>query len=193
VSENGKRTILRMSRPCGIEEELVARAREGESQAFEELVRMFQQPIYGFLYRLSGSEDDAMELTQSTFVKSWIAIGKFRGESSFRTYLYKIATNAWRNTLRDRSRRPSVNVDDIPLASSENPYEEAERSQELERLWSLVRHLPARQKEIVLLRIREGMPFEEAAKVMECSVGAAKASYHHAVGKLRTELKEKKP
>ena len=182
-----------MIRPGENDQELAKKARGGDGQAFEELVRLYQKKIYGFLLRLSGSEEDAMELTQATFVKSWMAIRSFRGESSFRTYLYTIAANSWRNTLRDRSRRPSVDLEDIPLASDQSPHEEAEKSQRHDKLWRVIGCLPQRQKEVVLLRIREGMPFEEAARIMGCSVGAAKANYHQAVKKLMRELGEDQP
>ena len=149
-----------MSRPGANDQELAQKARGGDSQAFEELVRLYQRPIYGFLLRLSGSEEDAVELTQITFVKSWMAIGSFRGDSTFRTYLYAIATNAWRNTLRDRSRRPTIDVEEIPLASNQNPFEETAKVRLQEKLWNLVQCLPPKQKEVVLLRVREGMSFE---------------------------------
>jgi len=182
-----------MKRPGENDQELAKKARGGDGQAFEELVRLYQRMIYGFLFRLSGSKEDAMELTQLTFVKSWMAIGSFRGESSFRTYLYTVAANAWRNTLRDRYRRPTVDVDEIPLASDHSPHEEAEKSQQQERLWILVDRLPRRQKEVVLLRIREGLSFVEAARIMGCSIGAAKANYHQAVKRLRGEWREDQP
>jgi len=182
-----------MIRPGENDQELAKRASGGDGQAFEELVRLYRKKIYGFLLRLSGSEEDAMELTQVTFVRSWMAIRNFRGESSFRTYLYTVAANSWRNTIRDRSRRPFIDVEDIPLASDQSPHNEAEKSQRQEKLWSVVGSLPHRQKEVVLLRIREGLPFEEAAKVMGCSVGAAKASYHQAVKRLRGELRGDDP
>ena len=182
-----------MSRPGENDQELAKRARGGDDQAFEKLVRLYQKKIYGFLLRLSGSEEDAMELTQATFVKSWMAIRSFRGESSFRTFLYTVAANSWRNILRDRSRRHSVNLEDIPLASGQNPHEEVEKSQRRKKLWSAIGNLPQRQQEVVLLRIREGLPFDEAAEVMGCSLGAAKASYHQAVKRLTVELREKRP
>ena len=172
------------------EREIVERARRGDPLAFEELVRLYQRPLYGFLYRLSGNVEDAMELTQSAFVRSWTSLARFRGESSFRTYLYKIAANAWRNTVRDRSRRPSVDLEKVPLMSNDDPHADAESAQEQNLLWRAVDRLPPRQREILVLRIREGLSFEEAAKVMVCSVGAAKASYHQAVGKLKTDLRE---
>jgi len=173
-----------------IERDLVEKARGGDNHAFEELVRLYQRQIYGFLYRLSGNIEDAMELTQSTFVKSWVSLARFRGESSFRTYLYQIAANAWRNTVRDRSRRPSVDIEMVPLTSGDDPHAEVEGAAERDRLWRSVDHLPPRQREVLVLRVREGLSFEETARIMGCSTGAAKASYHHAVGRLKADLRK---
>jgi len=168
-----------------LERELVNRARKGDNEAFEDLVRMHQEPLYRYLCRLSGNGEDAMELTQSSFVKAYLSIGRFRGDSSFKTYLFRIASNTWRNTIRDRGRRRNVDIDQVSIASGDNPHEKAVQAQEHKRFWSLVEELPERQKEALTLRVREGYPFEEVAKVMGCTTGSAKASYHHAVGKLK--------
>ena len=134
-----------------------------------------------------------MELTQSSFVKAYLSIGRFRGESSFKTYLFRIASNTWKNTIRDRGRRRSINIDHVSIASGDNPHEKAVQVQEQKRFWSLVEELPARQKEALILRVREGYPFEEVAKVMGCTTGSAKASYHHAVGKLKLAFEGEEP
>ena len=168
-----------------LERELVNRARKGDNEAFEDLVRMYQEPLYRYLCRLSGNVEDAMELTQNSFVKAYLSIGRFRGDSTFKTYLFRIASNLWRNTIRDRGKRRNIDIDQVSIASGDNPHEEVVRNQEQKRFWSLVEELPARQKEALTLRIREGYPFEEVAKVMGCTIGSAKASYHHAVGKLK--------
>lgn len=170
------------------ERELLARARNGDDSAFESLVRMYQRQVYTFLYRLSSDMEDAMELTQSTFVKAWISLERFRGESSFRTYLYRIAANAWRNSVRDRVRRRVVDLDDVPLVSDQDPHFELEASREQALLGSLVDQLPPRQKEVLVLRIREGLSFTEAAEIMGCTTGSARASYHHAVRRLKKTL-----
>lgn len=176
-----------------LERELVNRARKGDNKAFEDLVRKYQEPLYRYLCRLSGNGEDAMELTQSSFVKAYLSIGRFRGESSFKTYLFRIASNAWRNTIRDRGRRPAVDIDRVPIASGDNPHDKVVRNQELEMFWSLVEELPARQKEALTLRIREGYPFKEVAKIMGCTTGSAKASYHHAVVKLKLAIDGEAP
>jgi len=176
-----------------LERELVSRARKGDNEAFEDLVRLYQEPLYRYLCRLSGNGEDAMELTQSSFVKAYLSIGRFRGDSSFKTYLFRIASNTWKNTIRDRGRRRSINIDHVSIASGDNPHEKAVQVQEQKRFWSLVEELPARQKEALILRVREGYPFEEVAKVMGCTTGSAKASYHHAVGKLKLAFEGEEP
>jgi RNA polymerase sigma-70 factor (ECF subfamily) len=167
------------------ERELLVGARNGDDSAYESLVRMHQRQVYMFLYRLSSNMEDAMELTQSTFVKAWISLGQFRGESSFKTYLYRIAANAWRNTVRDRVRRRLVDLDNVTLISDQDPHLDLEASREQDLLWNMVDGLPPRQKEVLVLRIREGFSFEETARIMGCTTGSAKASYHHAVSKLK--------
>ena len=170
------------------ERELVQRAREGDNSAFEDLVRMHQKLLYRYLCRLSGNGEEAMELTQASFVKAYLSMARFRGDSSFKTYLYRIASNTWFNTVRDRSRRPSVDIDTVSIASGSNPHDELVKGEETAKFWSLVEDLPPRQMQALTLRVREGFPFEEVARVMGCSTGSAKASYHHAVRKLAAAL-----
>jgi RNA polymerase sigma-70 factor (ECF subfamily) len=178
-----------MSDNIKLEQELVARARKGDDAAFENLVRMYQRQLYGYIYRLSGDMNDAMEITQTAFVKAHGAIGRFRGESSFKTWLFRIAGNSWRNAIRDRSRRKTVSLDVVPLSSDHDPLHDAVLNQERELLAAAVKKLPLRQQQALVLRISEGCTFEEVAKIMDCSAGAAKASYHHAVVKLKALLK----
>ena len=171
-----------------LEREIVDRAREGDDDAFEDLVRMYQGKLYGYLWRLSGNVEEAMELTQSSFVKAYVSLKRFRGDSSFKTYLYRIATNSWRNSIRDRSRRRTIDIDQVAVSSGEDLHDDLQRQQDRDRLWRAVEGLPPRQKEALVLRVREGYPFDQVARIMGCSTGAAKASYHHAVQKLKTDL-----
>ncbi|MDT8366645.1 MAG: sigma-70 family RNA polymerase sigma factor [bacterium] len=182
----GRNVMTDQTTPEG---ELVGRARKGDKKAFEDLVRMYQEPLYRYLCRLSENSEDAMELTQSSFVKAYFSIGRFRGGSSFKTYLFRIASNTWKNTIRDRGRRRNIDIDQVSIASGDNPHEEVVRDQEHKKFWSLVEELPARQKEALTLRIREGYHFDEVAKIMGCTTGSAKASYHRGVEKLKLALK----
>ncbi|MDT8396768.1 MAG: sigma-70 family RNA polymerase sigma factor [bacterium] len=178
-----------MSDDGRLEQELVARARKGDEAAFENLVRMHQRQLYGYLFRLSGNVDDAMEITQRAFVKAYRSIGRFRGDSSFKTWLFRIASNTLKNTIRDRSRRRTVPLDALPLSSGRDPLDDAVQSQERAMLAAAVKTLPPRQRQALVLRTAEGCSFDEVARIMNCSTGAAKASYHHAVGKLKAILK----
>lgn len=181
-----------MTESATLEGNLVERARKGDNQAFEDLVRMHQESLFRYLCRLTGSSEEAMELTQGSFVKAYMSIRRFRGDSTFKTYLYRIASNSWRNALRDRGRRRNVDIEGVPIASANDPHEELVRAQEQDRFWSLVDSLPSRQKEALILRVREGHSFEEVARVMGCTTGAAKANYHHAVVKLKVALEGEK-
>jgi RNA polymerase sigma-70 factor (ECF subfamily) len=189
---NNNRNSDEMSDDARLEKELVARARKGDDAAFENLVRMHQRQLYGYLYRLSGDMDDAMEITQNAFVKAYQSMGRFRGDSSFKTWLFRIASNTWKNTIRDRSRRKTVQLDTVPLSSPHDPLNDAVESQERAMFAAAVKKLPPRQKQALVLRAQEGCSFDEVARIMNCSTGAAKASYHHAVGKLKVILKGEK-
>jgi RNA polymerase sigma-70 factor (ECF subfamily) len=178
-----------MSDDIKLEQELVERARKGDDAAFENLVRMYQRPLYGYLYRLSGDMDDAMEITQVAFVKAHRSLGRFRGDSSFKTWLFRIAGNSWRNHIRDRSRKRTVTLDSVPLSSGHDPLQDAVDIQERQMMAEAVKKLPPRQQQALVLRVSEGCSFSEVAAIMNCSTGAAKASYHHAVVKLKAILK----
>ncbi len=180
------------------EKELLERSRWGDGDAYGDLVRMHERPLYAFLYRLAQDGETAREVTQEAFVKAWFALAKFRGEASFRTWLHRIAINSWHNQLR--ARKGHLSLDDVPEIA-ETPDEgrngwrggaEAGLSerQDAERLREAIKTLPPRQREALTLRVNEGYPFEQVARLMGCTVGAAKASYFQAVQKLKAAMAE---
>jgi RNA polymerase sigma-70 factor (ECF subfamily) len=172
------------------EQDLVQKARDGDDGAFEELVRSHQRRLYAFIYRMSGNTEVTAEVTQSAFVKAYSGIGRFRGEASFRTWLYRIAVNTLRNYMRDEARRRHLSIDnDIP-SSEEGAFEILASRQQRELLWEAVQDIPARQREALVLRVQEGYQFKEVAEIMECTIGAAKANYHQAVSRLKRILEE---
>jgi RNA polymerase sigma-70 factor (ECF subfamily) len=171
------------------EADLVRQAREGDSRAFEELVRRHQRQLYAMLYRLSGNMEDAQELVQSSFIKAYTGLARFRGDSSFGTWIRHIAMNAWRNHVRDEAKRKHLDIDDMNIADPADSQGDLEETQLKDMLWLEAGNLPKRQKEALVLRAQMGHSFQEIASIMGCSAGAAKASYHHAVTKLREKLK----
>jgi RNA polymerase sigma-70 factor (ECF subfamily) len=180
------------------EKHLLERSRLGDGDAYGDLVRMHERPLYAFLYRLAQDGETAREVTQEAFVKAWFALGNFRGEASFRTWLHRIAINAWHNQLR--ARKGHLSLDDVPeiadvaehgrrgaTGGAEDGLVERE---EKELLKAAIKTLPPRQREALTLRVDEGYPFEQVARLMGCTVGAAKASYFQAVQKLKAAMAE---
>ncbi len=167
------------------ERNLVNMARDGDDGAFEDLVRLHQKAVYAFVYRLSGNGDDAAEVVQNAFIKAYRSMGRFRGESSFKTWLYRIAVNTFKNHLRDEARRKHLPIDEKVLPSGDDVFATVSERQKRGMVQRAMSDLPPRQREALVLRINEGYRFSEVADIMKCSVGAAKANYHQAVRKLK--------
>jgi RNA polymerase sigma-70 factor (ECF subfamily) len=145
------------------EDRLVERAQHGEEGAFEELVKRYQAPLYYIALR---------------FVRS------------FKTWLYRIAINLCKNYLRDRAKKGFENSGEIDLPSHANPLQELINHEDQRRMVQAWRQLPERQQLTVTLKIQEGMKYQEIADVLECSLGAVKANFHHACKKLKAILQE---
>ncbi len=171
------------------ERELVDRSRRGDGEAYAELVRFHERRLFAFLFRLCQDGELAQELTQESFVKAYFALKSFRGDSAFGTWLHRIGINAWHNHLR--ARRGHLDIEDVPEpASSDDTLGELIGREERGRLAEAVKALPPRQREALVLRVDGDHPFEEVARLMGCTVGAAKASFHQAVTKLKRALGE---
>jgi len=170
------------------ENDLTIQAQSGSDQAFEELVRLNQRSLYGMLYQLTGNVDDAMDLVQKSFIKAYTSIDRFRGEASFKTWIRKIALNTYRNHVRYEAKRRHQDIDTTPVRDPSDFQERMEGRQHKDMLWEEARNLPPRQLEALVLRVQEGHSFDEVARIMDCTTGSAKASYHHAVSKLKKGL-----
>ena len=164
---------------------LLDRYQAGEREAFDELVRKYQRPLYGLLYRMVSDQDDAADILQKTFVKAFTGIGGFERRSSFKTWLYQIAINLAKNLYRDRIRMAKVPLDDVVIRRDPRTLEGMIASENRARLREAVGGLPEKQQLTLRLRVQENKKFEEIAAIMRCSVGTAKSNYHHAVRKLK--------
>lgn len=169
---------------------LIERYEKGDREAFNLLVLKHQKPLYGFLYRMVSDADDAADLLQKAFVQAFTGLSSFERRSSFKTWLYQIAVNLAKNLYRDRARKEQVPIDDVVIRREPKTLEGLIGRQHKEFLRAALAGLPEKQRLTLLLRIREEKKFEEIAGVMKCSVGTAKANYHHAVQKLKTMLAE---
>lgn len=167
--------------------ELVARYLAGDRRAFDDLVRHYQRPIYHLAYRYLRSEADAKDLTQRTFLKVYGALPRFRAESSFRTWIYRIAINLCLNELRDRRRGEASSPEAIEQAPAPAPEIES-LDAEARGAWlrRAIASLPPKQRMVLELRIYDELPFREVAELVGSTENAAKVNFHHAVKRLRS-------
>jgi RNA polymerase sigma-70 factor, ECF subfamily len=165
--------------------DLVTRAADGERDAFDELVIKYQKPLYSLVYRMVSNHEDTADLLQKTFVKAFLGLRSFEQRSSFKTWLYQIAINLAKNVYRDRSRNGYVPIDDVVIRRDSRTVEALIAKENRLLLRRALAELPEKQRITLLLRIQENKKFEEIADIMKCSLGTAKANYHHATKKLK--------
>ncbi len=170
---------------------LLERYEAGEREAFDELVRRHQKPLYSMLYRMVSDPDDAADILQKSFVKAFTGLAGFERRSSFKTWLYQIAINLAKNLYRDRSRAAHVPIDDVIIRREPRTLDGLIASENRQLLRKALGGLPEKQRLTLLLRVQENKKFEEIAGIMKCSLGTAKANYHHAVQKLKGIMGER--
>ncbi len=188
------------------ESRLIARAQTGDHRAFAELVRQHQDRVFRFILRLVGTREDAMDLTQETFMRAHQALPGWRPQAQFRTWLFSIAHNATLDVLRRRGRIEFVSFVDLPAGEEDHalpdparhPDERLAIRQSIELLERTLRALPFEQREILLLREVEDMSYIEIATALGIAEGtvksrlararsAALAGYQRRTGELRDE------
>jgi RNA polymerase sigma-70 factor, ECF subfamily len=186
-----------------IEAQFIERLKRGDAAAFETLVNERSGEIYGLLYRLTESSEEARDLTQETFLRAFKSIGHFRGESDLRTWIYRIAINQARNKWRwwRRRRRDATVSIDAPAPNGQpsligtlksdngnNPERETlahERERALRRALSSLKQV---YREAVVMRDIEGFAYEEIAVALEISVGTVKSRLARGRQELRRKL-----
>jgi RNA polymerase sigma-70 factor (ECF subfamily) len=165
--------------------EQVARYRRGENRAFDVLVKKYQRPIFYLALRYVRNPDDAKDVAQRAFVRAFRSLDGFRGDASFKTWLYKIAVNMALNHLRDHAReRPAV-IDEAALTTEAVGASGLTDQQDRLSLLRALAELPPKQRLVVELRVFEELPFKDVAEIAECSENSAKVNFHHAVKRLR--------
>jgi len=172
-----------------LERELVEACRRGDREAFDQLVLRHQRDIYRLCYRYVNNHEDADDLAQEAFVKAWRAIPRFRGDSSFSTWLYRIAVNACLNFRAARGpaseELPGTIAD--PRAGAEARVEDEE---EASRVREAVSRLPEKQRATLILRVYHELSHEEVAQMLGSTVGTVKANLFHALANLRKRMAE---
>ncbi|MFN0030132.1 MAG: RNA polymerase sigma factor [Acidimicrobiales bacterium] len=171
---------------------LVELAREGDHQAFEELVRATYMDAYSLAYRLTGDEEDARDVVQEAYLRAFRGLKRFRGEAQFTTWLYRITANCASSSLGKRARhRHEVLEDDddvIDVSGRLDPAEQAERGVVRDRVKQALAELPPRLRTVVVLRDVYDLSHEAIAAELGISESAAKVRLHRTRRKLRERL-----
>ena len=151
--------------------------------AFEVMVAKYGQRLYWQIRHMVTFHDDANDVLQNTFVKAWMALDSFRGESMLSTWLYRIAANESLTFMQQRRDTLSLDSDEAGLDSLESdPYFDCDETERL--LQQALNELPPKQRQVFTLRYYDQMKYEEMAELLDTSVGALKASYHIAAKKV---------
>jgi len=167
--------------------EAVLASQRGEREAFDPLVDRYQRDVYRLCYRYVSNHHDASDMAQEVFLKAFRAIQKFRGESSFSTWLYRIAVNTCLN-FRSSKKPDGDELSDTLADRRIGVVEEMERSERSQRVRDAVKRLPEKQRATLILKIYQDLTHEEVAQILGSSVGTVKANLFHALGNLRKML-----
>ena len=179
--------------------ELVRRAQRGERGAFDLLVLRYQHRVVKLVARLLRDPTEAEDVAQDAFVKAYRALGSFRGDSAFYTWLYRIAVNTARNSMASRQRRPldyEADLNESEQAAVESRMrhgdtpEAAALSDEIHRTVNhAVEQLPEDLRTAIILREVEGLSYEEIAEAMDCPVGTVRSRIFRAREAIARSLK----
>jgi RNA polymerase sigma-70 factor (ECF subfamily) len=168
---------------------LVDSFRSGRREAFDAIVRRHQRHVYQLCYRFVGNHEDAADLAQDVFVRAFKGLRRFKGDAALSTWLHRVGVNVClsRVTARRRATAPieeATAIDD----RSESSFDRVVRRERADALRRAIATLPPKQRATVMLRIYEDLPHEQIARMLGSSVGAVKANFFHAIGKLRRVL-----
>lgn len=171
---------------------LIHRAQKGDHAAFAALVDEHQRYVYNLALRVVKDENEALDLAQETFVRAWTALPNFRGQSQFRTWLYRIVTNLCYNRLPNLRR--SLNdlgddvMEDIPEPQFNNPVSEFESNETRRHLHQAIDDLEANYKVLITLRYQYELSYDEIASTLNLPLGTVKTGIFRAKEQLRKSL-----
>ena len=168
------------------DEQLVARAQDGELPAFEELVRKYQGEIYGLACRIVSDAEEAKDLAQQAFLQAFVHIRSFRQDAQFRTWLFRIAINQCYNFLKSKKKfGDPVDFEELNVAGNDSPEADLVSQEERRRLYAALERLPAKQRAVITLKVEQGLSYQEISQVLGGTAGAARVNYCQALKTLR--------
>ncbi|MFL6538171.1 MAG: RNA polymerase sigma factor [Chthoniobacterales bacterium] len=179
------------------------RCQNGDAEAFDELVSRYRTRVFGMIYNMVHNEQDAWDLAQDSFLKAWKSIGRFRGQSSFYTWIYRIVTNVTIDWLRKKQVKGSgaefndeLQVRGVDPAARTVPKAEAAPHERMEhkeiraRIDAAIQQLSPEHRAVILMKEMEDMQYHEIAETLGCSIGTVMSRLFYARKKLQNLLRD---
>jgi RNA polymerase sigma-70 factor (ECF subfamily) len=183
--------------------DLVKRCQAGDTEAFDELVTRYRTRVFGMIYNMVHNEQDAWDLAQESFLKAWKSIGRFRGQSSFYTWIYRIVMNVTIDWLRKKKIKggdaefdDAIQLREIDPASKTVPRTEAlphqvmERDEIRARIEKAIGQLSPEHRAVILMKEIDDMQYHEIAEALGCSIGTVMSRLFYARKKLQSLLRD---
>src|SRR5271154_2681246 len=200
MAEPAEPTDLEPAAPTP-EMDLVRRAQRGDLGAYDELVHRYQERIYATVYHMTSNHEDANDLTQETFIKAYRALKTFKGDSSFYTWVYRIAVNKTINFLKQRKNRVHMSLNDVDfnaendpdlvaLVSEKTPRRDLGLVELQDKLNGAMQKLSEHHRMVVTLHDIQGLSHEEIGKIMDCNVGTVRSRLFYARQQLQAYLSD---
>jgi RNA polymerase sigma-70 factor, ECF subfamily len=182
---------------------LVEEAQKGDTAAFDQLVGRYRGRIFAMIYNMVHNEQDAWDLAQDSFVKAWKSIARFRGQSSFYTWIYRIVMNVTIDSLRKKQVKgagaefdDAIQLKEIDPASrtvphaGALPHEQMEQKEIRGRIDAAIAELSPEHRAVILMKEIEGMQYHEIAESLGCSIGTVMSRLFYARKKLQSQLRD---
>ena len=183
------------------EDLLIKRAQSGDVAAFEALIEAYEQKVFHIAYRMAGNPDDAADMAQEILLKIFRNVGKFKGESKFSTWVYRVATNTCLDELKKAKRKAAYSLDEefeteegqlgVEVADTAPTPEQRVEGQEIrDAITEAISRLSEEHRQIIILRDINGLTYEEVADILDCSLGTVKSRISRAREQLRKILSQ---
>ncbi len=181
--------------------ELVRLSQQGDVRAFDELMQRYHSRIYALLYNMTSNREDAEDLIQEVFLKAYKALPKFKGQSSFYTWVYRIAVNRAINYVKKRKRRQALSLDDVDLglerdeflvemSSRSTPFRDAKLTELQQKLNEALQTLSEKHRAVVIMHDIEGIQHNEIGEIIGCSAGTVRSRLFYARKQLQAHLSD---
>lgn len=180
---------------------LVSRAQSGDYAAFDQLVQRYQERVYGTVYHMTSNHEDANDLVQETFIKAHKALANFKGDSSFFTWVYRIAVNKTINFLKTRKNKVHLSLNDldfnaehdpdlVAFVSDKTPRRDVGLTELQEKLNEAMQRLSDIHRLVVTLHDVQGLSHDEISKIMDCNTGTVRSRLFYARQQLQGYLSD---